>query len=41
MSTYKGVDKENVKNYRPISALSCFSKTLERSMFYRVYSYLT
>ena len=27
---YKGGDKENVVNYRLISALSCFSKILER-----------
>ena len=38
---YKGGDKENVINYRPISVLRCFSKILERIMYNRRYLYLT
>ena len=38
---YKGGDKENVVNYRPISVLPCFSKILERIMYNRLYLYLT
>ena len=38
---YKGGDKENVVNYRPISVLPCFSKILERIMHNRLYLYLT
>ena len=38
---YKGGDKENVVNYKSMSALSCFSKILERIMYDRLYSYLT
>ena len=38
---YKGGDKENVVNYRPISALLCFLKILERIMYNRLYLYLT
>ena len=40
MPIYKGGDKENVVNYRPISALPCFSKILERIMYNRLYLYL-
>ena len=38
---YKGGDKENVVNYRPISVLPCFSKMLERIVYNRLYLYLT
>ena len=38
---YKGGDKENVANYKPISVLPCFSKTLEKIMYNRLYLYLT
>ena len=38
---YKADDKSNVSNYRPISVLSCFSKILERTMYNRLYQYLT
>ena len=38
---YKGGDKENVVNHRPISVLPCFSKILERIMYNRLYLYLT
>ena len=38
---YKGGDKENLVNYRSISVLRCFSKTLERIMCNRLYLYLT
>ena len=38
---YKSGDKENVVNYRLISALLCFSKTPERIMYKRLYLYLT
>ena len=31
---YKGGEKENVVNYRPISVLPCFSKILERLFLY-------
>ena len=41
MPIYKGEDKENIVNYRPISALACFSKILERIMYNRLYLYLT
>ena len=38
---YKSGDKESVINYRPIFVLLCFSKTLERVMYDRLYLYLT
>ena len=34
---YKGGDKEDVVNYRPISVLPCFSKILERIIYKRLY----
>ena len=34
---YKG---EDVSNYRSISVLRCFSKTLEHTMYNRLYKYL-
>ena len=37
---FKSGKKELLTNYRPISALSCFSKILERIMYNRVYNYL-
>ena len=41
MPKYKGGDKENVVNYRPISALPYFPKILEIIMYNRLYLYLT
>ena len=41
MPMYKGGDKENVVNYRPIFVLPCFSKILERIMYNRLYLHLT
>ena len=41
MSIYKSGDKENVVNYRSISALLRFSKILERIMCNILYLYLT
>ena len=38
---YKGVDKENVVNYRPISVLLCFPKIMEKIIYNRLYLYLT
>ena len=38
---YKSGGKENVVNYRLISILLCFSKMLERTMYNRLYLYLT
>ena len=38
---YKADDKTGISNYRPISALSCFSKILEWIMHDRLYQYLT
>ena len=37
---YKSGKKQLLRNYRPISVLSCFSKILERIMYNRVYNYL-
>ena len=38
---FKGGDPSNISSYRPISVLPCFSKTLERIMYNRLYKYLT
>ena len=38
---FKGDENWNLGNYRPISVLPCFSKTLERIMYNRLYKYLT
>ena len=38
---YKSGKKQLLRNYCPISVLSCFSKILERIMYIRVYNYLT
>ena len=35
---FKSGDKDNVRNYRPISILPVFSKVLERIMYNRVYN---
>ena len=37
----KSGDTSLMTNYRPISALPCFSKMLERIMYKRLYKYLT
>ena len=37
---YKVGDNSDISNYRPISVLPCFSKTLERLMYNRPYKYL-
>ena len=37
---YKGEGSSDVINYRPISVLPCFSKSLERIMYNRLYKYL-
>ena len=37
---FKNGKKSIVSNYRQISVLQCFSKTLERIMYNRFYSYL-
>ena len=37
---YKDGDSSEVRNYRPISLLPCFSKMLERIMYNRLYKYL-
>ena len=37
---YKADNSSNVSNYRPISVLPCFSKTLERIMYNRLQKYL-
>ena len=36
---YKADKKSDLSNYRPISALSCFSKILVRIMYNRLYQY--
>ena len=36
---FKKGNKENIKNYRPISILPVFSKVLERIMYNRLYEY--
>ena len=38
---YKADDKSNLSNYRPIFALSSFSKILKRIMYNRLYQHLT
>ena len=38
---YKAADPANIRNYRPISVLPCFSKMLERIMYNSLYKYLT
>ena len=38
---YKTDNKSNLSNYRSISVLSCFSKTLERIMYNSLHQYLT
>ena len=37
---FKNGDPENIKNYRPISVLPCFSKVLECIKYNRLYKYL-
>ena len=37
---YKASDSSDLGSYRPISALPCFSKILERIIYNRVYTYL-
>ena len=37
---YKAADPANIRNYRPISVLPCFSKMLEQIMYNRLYKYL-
>ena len=37
---YKADNSSNVSNYRPISALRCFSKMLERIMYNHLQKYL-
>ena len=38
---YKAGDENDFGNYRPISALPCFSKMLERIMYKRLYNHLS
>ena len=38
--SFKEGEKDQYKNYRPISLLSCFSKIVERLMFNRVFNFL-
>ena len=37
---FKNGDLKEISNYRPISALPCFSKILEHITYNRLYSYL-
>ena len=37
---FKGGDKKDLGNYRPISVLPCFSKILEKIMYNRLYNHL-
>ena len=37
---YKAGGNSDISNYRPISILPCFSKSLERLMYNRLYKYL-
>ena len=39
-SLFKNGGAENITNYRPNSALPCFSKVLKRIMYNRLYKYL-
>lgn len=39
--TLKAGDNKELGNYRPLSALPCFSKILESIMYNRRFSYLT
>ena len=38
---FKGGDNTDLNNYRPISALPCFSKILERLMYNRICKHLS
>ena len=38
---YKADDVNEIGNYRPISALTCFTKILERIMYNRLFKYLS
>ena len=38
---FKGGENWNLRNYRPLSVLACFSKILERIMYNCLYKYLT
>ena len=38
---FKAGNENEVRNYRPISVLPCFSKILERIMYNRLFKYLT
>ena len=40
MGAFKAGDENEFDNYRPISALPCFSKILERIMYKRLYNHL-
>ena len=40
-SLYKTDDSSDLTNYRLISALPCFSKILERTMYNRLFSYVS
>ena len=38
---FKAGDESEMRNYRPISVLPCFSKILERITYNRLFNYLT
>ena len=38
---FKKGEKPSISNYRPITALPCFSKILEQIMYNRLYDYFT
>ena len=40
MPIFKKVDKSDVSNYRPVSLISCVSKTFERVIHKHLYNYL-